>query len=189
MVLSATVSTAPTMIYFAQEVGEPGENNAGFGSATRTTIFDYWGVPSLQRWMNGGAFDGGKLTPEEKSLRDFYCRLLNFTARSSALTGNYREIHSYNRSNTEGYYEKSFSFVRWTENEHLLVVVNFKDWVSDQFELKLPPDLISEWKLTDGSYKLKDQLYGSVYDLNIADGMGKVTMTVGPLESFILSLE
>ena len=41
---------------------DPGDGDAGFGKATRTTIFDYWGVPSHQRWMNGGKFDGGQLT-------------------------------------------------------------------------------------------------------------------------------
>jgi hypothetical protein len=29
-----------------------------------------YGVPNHQRWMNGGKFDGGQLTQEEKDLRD-----------------------------------------------------------------------------------------------------------------------
>ena len=41
MVVSATISTSPTMIYFGQEVGEPGKEDAGFGKPTRTSIFDY----------------------------------------------------------------------------------------------------------------------------------------------------
>ncbi|PKO95124.1 MAG: alpha-amylase, partial [Bacteroidetes bacterium HGW-Bacteroidetes-9] len=138
MVLSATISTSPTMIYFGQDVGEAGEGNPGFGSATRTTIFDYWGVPAHQRWMNKGAFDGGQLTIKEKALHEFYKNLFNFTIQSKALTGKYQELHSYNRANTSGYYDKSFSYARWTDDEHLLVVVNFKDWVADEFELKLP---------------------------------------------------
>jgi glycosidase len=190
MVLSAAISTSPTMIYFAQEVGEPGDGNAGFGSATRTTIFDYWGVPSHQRWMNGGAFDGGKLTDEEKSLRDFYRRLLNFTIKSPALMGKYQEIHSFNRVNTTGYYDKCFSFARWSGDERLLVVVNFKDSITDDYELQLPADLVKEWKLKDGTYKLQDQLYQSAeFELVVSGGLGKVNMEVKPLESFILSLE
>ncbi|MGB5164173.1 MAG: alpha-amylase family glycosyl hydrolase, partial [Woeseiaceae bacterium] len=69
MVVSALIGRSPTMLYFAQEVGEPGDGDAGFGDPTRTTIFDYWGVPSQQRWMNGGAFDGGRLSSSEKALR------------------------------------------------------------------------------------------------------------------------
>src|SRR5690606_36531796 len=69
MIVSATVSASPTMIYFGQEVGEPAMENAGFGSPTRTSIFDYIGVPHHQRWMNHKAFDGGQLSQEEKALR------------------------------------------------------------------------------------------------------------------------
>ncbi len=190
MVLSATISTSPTMIYFGQDVGEAGEGNPGFGSATRTTIFDYWGVPAHQRWMNKGAFDGGQLTIEEKALHEFYKNLLNFTIQSKALTGKYQELHSYNRANTSGYYDKSFSYARWTDDEHLLVVVNFKDWVADEFELKLPKELISDWKLADGDYKLKDQLYQKTeFDLHVANGSGKIKMHVKPLESLILAID
>jgi hypothetical protein len=190
MVLSATISTSPTMIYFGQDVGEAGEGSPGFGSATRTTIFDYWGVPAHQRWMNKGAFDGGQLTIKEKALHEFYKNLFNFTIQSKALTGKYQELHSYNRANTSGYYDKSFSYARWTDDEHLLVVVNFKDWVADEFELKLPKELISDWKLADGDYKLKDQLYQKTeFDLHVANGSGKIKMHVKPLESLILALD
>lgn len=189
MVLSATISTSPTMIYFAQEFGEPASDNAGFGSATRTTIFDYWGVPSQQRWMNNGAFDGARLYPEEKELRGFYARLLNFTIRSKALMGHYAEIHSHNRMHTTGYYDKCFSFARWTDDEHLLVVVNFKESITDIFELELPASLIQQWKLADGKYQLTDQLYGEAgFELVVTNGTGKISMKVQPLESFILKL-
>ncbi|HSI71513.1 MAG TPA: alpha-amylase family protein, partial [Gillisia sp.] len=70
MVVSATISSAPTLIYFGQEVGEPGEEDAGFGKPSRTSIFDYIGVPAHQRWMNNKKFDGGRSTAAEKELRD-----------------------------------------------------------------------------------------------------------------------
>jgi glycosidase len=190
MVVSATISTSPTMIYFGQEVGEPGDGDPGFGSATRTTIFDYWGVPTHQRWMNKGKFDGGLLLPQEKELREFYKKLLNFTITSPALMGNYQEIHSYNRTNTSGYYDKAFAFARWIDNEHLVVVTNFKDSITDIYELQLPANLILAWGLEDGSYRLKDQLYQqSEFEMIVSGGVGKVKMVVKPLESFILSLE
>ncbi len=94
MVVSATIGTSPVMIYFAQEVGEAGDGNAGQGTETRTTIYDYWGVPNQVKWINDGAFDGGQLDPKEKELRSFYSTLLNFTLKSKALMGEYREIHS-----------------------------------------------------------------------------------------------
>jgi glycosidase len=67
--LSATISNGPMMIYFGQEVGEPGLGEEGFqGDDGRTTIFDYWGVPEHQKWMNEGLFDGGKLSDDQKRL-------------------------------------------------------------------------------------------------------------------------
>ena len=72
MVVSSLVSQSATMLYFGQALGEAGDGDAGFGDPTRTTIFDYWGVPSIQRWMNDGKFDGAKLIEQEKSLRDYY---------------------------------------------------------------------------------------------------------------------
>jgi hypothetical protein len=38
---------------------------------SRTSIFDYVGVPNHQRWMNNSKFDGALLKPNEKELRDF----------------------------------------------------------------------------------------------------------------------
>ena len=66
MVVSATIGTAPTMLYFGQDVGEKGDGDAGFGKASRTTIFDYWGVPAHQRWMNKGKFDAAHCMPTRK---------------------------------------------------------------------------------------------------------------------------
>lgn len=67
MLVSALLSSSPTMIYFGQEVGEPGVENAGFGQPSRTSIFDYIGVPQHQKWMNHGAFDGGLLDENENN--------------------------------------------------------------------------------------------------------------------------
>ncbi|MEL0635121.1 alpha-amylase, partial [Pseudoalteromonas carrageenovora] len=54
MVVSNIMSRAPTLLYFGQEVGEDGSENARFGTATRTRIFDYIGVPAHQVWMSNG---------------------------------------------------------------------------------------------------------------------------------------
>ena len=127
MVISATATTAPTMIYFGQEFGEPGAEDLGFGDPTRTSIFDYGSVPSLVRWVNDKNFDGGQSTKEELELRDFYKRLLNFTINSSALMGEYYDIHLYNQQHTEWYNDKVLSFVRWSDDEKLIIVSNFND--------------------------------------------------------------
>ncbi|GAB1308471.1 alpha-amylase family protein [Urechidicola sp. KH5] len=189
MVVSTTISTSPTLIYFGQEVGEPGAEEAGFGAPTRTSIFDYIGVPHHQRWMNNKQFDGGQSSQEERELRDFYQRLLNFSINSEALMGDYAEIHHYNREHTENYNHRVFSFARWSENEQLLILSNFDAIDSYTFALKLPEELLKAWNVLDGSYQLKDQLYGTdTFNLTVHNGLGTIEITIDPLESFILQL-
>ena len=190
MVVSATIGTAPTLVYFGQEVGEPGAENAGFGKPSRTSIFDYIGVPNHQRWMNGGAFDGGKLSDEEKSLRNFYKKLLNFTITSPALMGKYAEIQSYNSSNSAHYSDKILSYARWCDKQKLLVVTCFDADKENAFDLLLPPTLIQDWNLKDGNYLLYDQLNsGNKFELMVVNQTGKVKITLKPLESVILELK
>lgn len=189
MVVSATISTSPTLLYFGQELGEPGAEDAGFGKPSRTSIFDYIGVPSLQRWVNNKQFDGGQSTEEEKQLRDFYKRLLNYTIQSDALMGEYQDLHAYNRQHTEGYSHKLLSYARWSANEKVLVISNFDADQPYSFKLQLPEELIKTWGLTDGFYDLNDQLF-QYYSttLEVQQGKGYINITIDPLHSYILSL-
>lgn len=189
MVVSATISTSPTMIYFGQEVGEAGNENGGFGTHSRTSIFDYVGVPNHQRWMNGGKFDGGQLTQEENDLRNFYKRLLNFSLNSSALMGKFQEIQTLNRQTTQGYDPGIYAYVRYSDNQKLIVVTNFSWIATSNFELKIPSDIIQKWNLKDGNYTIKDQLYQkSSIQLQVINGEGKAQITIAPSESFIYEL-
>jgi len=187
MVVTATISTAPVMIYFGQEVGEAANEDGGFGTRSRTSIFDYVGVPAHQRWVNNGKFDGGQLSESEASLRDFYKRLLNFTLESSALMGEFQEIQYANRYHVHGYDTGIYSYVRWSDTEKLIIVTNFSSSTSSTFDLKIPNLVIEKWGLTDGNYKIVDQLYKKTkLTLTIANGEGIVPMTIAPSESFIL---
>lgn len=189
MVVSATSTTAPTMIYFGQELGEPGAEDLGFGDPTRTSIFDYGSVPSIVRWVNNKQFDGGKSTQEELQLRDFYKRLLNFTIYSEAIASNYHDIHLFNIQNTEWYNDKVLSYVRWSESEKLIIIANFNNVNTYGFDLQLPEDLVTTLQLKEGKYKVKDQLYNSyTSELEIKNGKGKMRVDVAPLESFILKI-
>ncbi len=187
MVVSALLSRSPTMLYFAQDVGEPGDGDAGFGDPTRTTIFDYWGVPTHQRFMNGGRFDGGASTEAEKKLRDFYVRLLSFSASNVAMTGEYAEIHSANREYSDSYDEAVFSFVRWQDEERLIVVSNFSADDAKTLSMTVPSDILEAWSLQDGSVALTEQLYGeNNSELVVADGAGRFELTLEPLGSAVL---
>jgi len=189
MVVSTTISTSPTLLYFAQEVGEPGAEDAGFGSATRTSIFDYIGVPNFQGWTNNGKFDGGGLSESEKELRSFYKKLLSFTIKSEALMGKYQEIHYYNKDQNNAYDHRIFSFVRWSENEQLVIISNFDSQNHYNLDLWIPEEIITSWKLEDGMFKLEDQLsIDTQNELKVENGHGKIKIELGPLGSHIYKL-
>ncbi len=181
MVVSALLSRSPTMLYFGQDVGEPGDGDAGFGDPTRTTIFDYWGVPAHQRWMNDGAFDGGQLTDAEKDLRDFYSRILNLSRTPVFADGRYAPLDSGN--------DKIFAFARWQSDEQTLLVSNFDDTEVHEVTVAVSAELIDAWLLADGRYILDERLYGGNDARLVVDGgTGYVKLRLAPLESAALSV-
>src|SRR5690606_5565433 len=134
-------------------------------------------------------FDGGQSTAEEKELREFYKRLLNFTINSPALMGEYRDLHSLNRENSTNYSNKVLTYARWSDEERLIIVSNFDAEEVQEFELTVPDDLIKTFDLKDGSYVLKDQLFNDYStQLMVEQGTGKMQVKLEPLQSFILKL-
>ena len=187
MVVSSTVDKGATMIYFGQEVGEPGAEDAGFGKPTRTSIFDYVGVPAHQRWMNNGKFDGGGLSDSEKNLRDFYKTLLNISRSHPALSGEFIDLHLYNRSeNPKEYNDKIYSFIRFKGIHRLIIVVNFSDSAT-HFTLKLPSEVIRTLKLSPGKYPAQE-LLATHNDLSvdITGQTGKIILHLDAYQSKII---
>lgn len=191
MVVSALISRSPTMVYFGQEVGEAGALDSGFGDPSRTSIFDYAGVPAHQRFMNGGKFDAGQSTAAEKSLREFYRQLLNLSATEPGFNGEYLELHSFNRQGTLGYDGKIFSFARWNNQQRWLVVSNFSATEMREFNLQLTPYLIKQWQLTKPEYVLQSLLGNELQPLTlVVQGQrASVKIKLAPLQSLVLQLD
>lgn len=147
MIVSATLSTGPVMIYSGQEVGEPADGSEGFsGPDGRTTIFDYWGIPTLQKWVNGGKYDGGTLDGGQKALRFFYQKLLLAVRENEALKlGEFYELILENQ-HSAGFDEKVYCYARYTGKQRILVIVNFN---RDQrvLNIKLPQDLLERFNI------------------------------------------
>lgn len=189
MVVSALISTSPTLIYFGQELGEPGAETGGFGQSTRTSIFDYVGVPHHQRWMNNGKFDGGQSSEQERNLRSFYQELLQFTISQPVLKGNYTAIQYHNRQHTPGYHDKLFAFSRWDMDTKLVVLSNFSNQLYGG-KLVIPADLVQKWALKDGTYSMNQVLFGkNQMSLTVSKGEGSINVQVPAFESLILRLE
>ena len=182
MVISATLSGGPVMIYMGQEVGEPGAGIEGFGGDdNRTTIFDYWGVPNHQKWMNKGAFDGALLNQQETELRNFYKKLLNFSGTNEAIKfGEFIELNSM-IENQNLFNKKVYAFVRFNQNQKVIVVANFDRIKTFESKIQLPKEFINQ----QGSLKITNILTGEKLNVNnLADGL---MVKVPPSDAWILS--
>ena len=153
MIVAATLTQGPVMVYCGQELGELGMDNEGFsGLDGRTSIFDYWGVKSIQAWANGGKFDGAGLSDEQKELRTFYKTLLNVTLREKAITdGVMYDLEYANFDNPHFNSHEQFAYFRKHEGDLLLVVLNFHDKHLDT-EVRIPPEAFQYLNLPEGEY-------------------------------------
>jgi len=163
LVISATIDGGPFMIYFGQEVGEPGLGAEGFqGDDGRTTIFDYWGVPEHQKWMNEGKFDGGLLSDEQKQLRRFYAELLNFVSGNPAITsGQYIDITAHNIE-AGNFSPQVHAFLRFYEDERLLIVNSFND-TEQVVKLQIPDQAFTRMGLDANEiYIARDMIWREI---------------------------
>jgi len=137
MILLATLNKGPLMIYFGQEIGEQGMNKEGFsGIDGRTSIFDYWGMTEFNKWVNGGKFDGAGLSESQKDLRQSYCNLLSIRLESKTIQeGDFYDLMWVNQNNLNA--DKIFAFLRYTNDEKLLIIVNFDYNETQTFRLNI----------------------------------------------------
>ena len=127
MIVAATLTQGPIMVYMGQELGERGMDMEGFsGIDGRTTIFDYWGVKSLQAWANNGLYDGGRLSEEQRELRAFYQQLLTIARDNRTIQRG--ALYDITYAQGDGFNKRQhYAFIRHYKTETLLVVVNFHD--------------------------------------------------------------
>ena len=183
MIVTATLHKGPVMIYFGQEVGEPASGAEGFsGNDGRTSIFDYWGVPEHQKWLNNGNWDGGQLSADQKRLRKFYSKLLNVVRDNEALhTGEFWELMVANE-HQPGFDQRLYIFIRYTDKQRILVITNFnRD--ERRIQIQLPADLINILQLS-GKTEFADLLSPAKFATdNIADG---VSITLSAMNGMLL---
>lgn len=128
LVVSAMISTGPFMIYAGQELGEPAAEAEGYsGLDGRTTIFDYWSIPTLRRWLNKGRCNG-ELTESEQRLREVYSKVLNLCNSEKAISeGKFFDLMYVNYENHRFNPHRHYAFLRFYGNELLVIIANFSD--------------------------------------------------------------
>ncbi len=181
MITAATLHSGPVMLYFGQELGERAEGNAGFGGLEEgtwfdTTIFDYWGVPSIQAWMNNGAFDGGRLDAEQAGLRHWYSKLFNTVQQAAAPFGTVTQLLA---TESRLAYLLDHSAQRW------IVISNFDRHQAWASQLAISKETIEALGLAEGRHSLQGQLSGSMATLQINNGQGRLNVSIPSMDGEI----
>lgn len=139
LVVGSMMSNAPYMIYAGQELGERAEDSEGFsGCDGRTTIFDYWSIPTVRRWLNGGAADGGALSDAERNLRAMYRKVLRLLNSEPAFyRGTFFDVMYVNFNNPHFSPHHNYAFLRNADDTTIVVAVNFSGEAKD-LEINIP---------------------------------------------------
>ena len=169
LVVSAMISTGPFMIYAGQELGEPAADAEGYsGHDGRTTIFDYWSIPTLRRWLNHGRCDG-QLSDKEQWLRSMYRRILTLCNTERAIReGKFFDLMYVNYENPRLNPHRHFAFLRADGDELLVITVNFSDEEAN-VEINIPAHAFDYLDLRRGNVVATELLTGQESVKTISD--------------------
>lgn len=178
LVVATMMNTGPMMIYFGQELGERAEDAEGFsGRDGRTTIFDYWSVPTVRQWYDGGRCSATKLTARQKRLRNLYKTVLNIGRSEPAVVhGDFFDLMYVNGENPRFNPHRQFAFLRKHAHELLVIIVNF-DSRPAAVEVNIPPHAFDFMGITPGEYAATELISGD-----------KTEKTVSPETPFVSEL-
>jgi glycosidase len=150
MTLCTSFNKGGVMIYFGQELGEKAEGSSGYsGDDGRTTIFDYYSVPSVCSWMNNGLFDESGLTDEVKMLRKKYELILSLAHRPEIIHGHFYDLMWFNNDSDEFFGQHIYTYIRHFKNKATLFVLNFNKDKALSIRIKIPNDLFEIINETD----------------------------------------
>lgn len=144
--ISYLFSNGPILFYNGQETGEPAAGAEGFGGDDgRTTIFDYWSMPTFAGYVNGGAYDGGGLPAERVALRAYYRDLLALVQAPAARGNRFWGLEYFNATSMfPDANDDLFTFARFAQGSGRLIVVaaNFGVGKASTGMIRLPDDLL-----------------------------------------------
>ncbi|MBQ0056890.1 MAG: alpha-amylase [Bacteroidales bacterium] len=148
LVVSALMNTNPFMLYFGQEVGERGMDEEGFsGRDGRTTIFDYWALESMNKYIGEKKdYRPRRLGKEARELRELYATLLNICNECAPVQrGSFYDLMYCNCNNPGFDIHRQYAFLRHFGREIVLVVANF-DPEEKNMSINIPAEA---WRFVD----------------------------------------
>lgn len=168
LVVSAMLGTGPMMIYAGQELGEKGDDAEGFsGRDGRTTIFDFWSIATLRRWLDEGRCSEEKLEPWQRTLRGLYRRVLTLCNSEKAIReGGFFDLMYVNYQNLDPH--RQYAFMRAAGGEAILVVANFADHECE-VAVNLPRHAFEVLGVAEGETDATELLEGSETERRTVD--------------------
>ncbi len=169
LVVSAFISTGPMMIYAGQELGEQALDAEGYsGYDGRTTIFDYWSVPTLRRWFNDGKCDNELLDGREIWLREKYIAILRLCNSEKAIArGRFFDLMYVNYDNPTLNPHRQYVFLRSCDDETLIVAVNFSS-ESCRLKINIPRHAFDVLSIPEGDCVATELLSKDMMRKNIS---------------------
>lgn len=188
LVVSAFISSGPYMIYYGQELGESAKDNEGFaGNNNRTSIFDYWSYDVIRRWYADGKCSDKALSAHEKWLRNLYSTVLNLCNQNVALRkGNFFDL-MYANIHRENFDPHScFCFLRYFEDEVLLIAANFSDY-DKKISLYIPALAFDMAGIKEGRVVTEDLIWHKPYSFDLIREQ-PITLTINHRDAIVVRL-
>jgi len=189
MIVASTLGKNPVMVYAGQELGETGMDAEGFsGIDGRSSIFDYWGLKSIQAWANEGKWDGALLSNEQKDLQSFYRKVLTLARDNRAITEG--QMYDLEYAQGEGFNKhEQYAYLRKAGKETLLIVLNFDDRQVDM-KVRIPKAAFSylnqpEWS----NAQAVDLLSGDKYEAITFNSEQSIQLTLPAWKGVVLQIK
>ena len=180
LAVSATMSSGPFMVYAGQELGEPAADAEGYsGMDGRTTIFDYWSIPTLRRWHNG------KPTAGERRLRAMYRKILNLCRSEKTLAhGDFFDLMYVNQDTLDTHYQ--YAYLRHCDGEMTVIVANFGDQPLET-AIRIPQHALDCAKIPHGKAQCLDLLTGKAMQVGFTADTS-IPVTLDPHSALMLAM-
>lgn len=181
----------PAMIYFCQMLGEKGMDEEGFsGRDGRTTIFDYWSVPTMRGLIKKGRLALVHSNTEQRSLVNSYLGLMKLATTDNAFAGSgFFDLMYVNMDNPRLDKNRIYTFLRFNGDERALVVCNFSDNVGE-IVVNIPAHAMEYMKMADGVYRVEPLMGDTTkYKINLsANEDGQMRVNISPWGVSVLKI-
>jgi glycosidase len=193
----------PVLVYSGQEVGEPANGSEGFGNDdARSTIFDYWSMPELAKWVNHHRYDGARLSPEQRNLQSFYSRLVLLCGEPAFRDGEYFGLNYAQRDNphfgrltgedASGHWLFAFLRCDLVSRQRFLIVANLhRDQTLREVRVRIPHEALEFAGIAPGTqFTLTERLIADCpVPQNPPADVGNLTIgDIPPLTPFYFEL-